>query len=536
MTGHAQPLGIKQAAPVLSAIVLALPGAYGVEAANGNPVTDLVAALAGQDASLRPGCRAALERHTAAAWCGRAARLRSAGRKLRHVTGTRAVRLAGDPLQVGQRVRVRAARSSHRAHLALVVRDGDSVTYARFTVMGGRRLVATASSRRTAAGLALGLATRNRRWRPVVQRTASLAPGPAPPRPPRPPQPSPPSRLVTRECGPVAPATALDVDAFNELWGIARSGPGWTGGDVTFSTALPLGRTAWIFGDTFIDHVTAGGRRTGGLVHNSIVVQDGPCLTTYANGTSAAPDALLRPTDPTRWYWPADATVEGGDHLHVLAWLMRSTGAGVWDFEIVRTDLVSLALPDLAEESIQRLPAAPGVAWGSAVTVDGGRTYVYGIHVHEDRTPYLHVARTTSDLEGPWEYRTADDWSPDPDASEDQLPGISHQISVLPAGDQYFLITQDPALGADISLYRAATPAGPWELEAASLARAEPPLPGTFTYNAVAHPELTAGGRLLVSYNVNSVDPEDALIDPAVYHPRFLTVPWPPVPAEPVDP
>ena len=439
------------------------------------------------------------------------------------------MRLAGEPLAVGQRVRVRAALPSRRAQLALVVLDGTSLTYARFAGMRGERRIATAFARRAGAGLVFRLSAGDRHWRPVVQRTATLpAPVPSPPPPPPPPAP-PPSRLVIRECGLPAPATAADVDGFNELWGPARTGPGWTGGDVTFSTPLPDGRIAWIFGDTFIDHVTRDGRRTGGLVNNSIVIQDGACLTTYATGTPAAPAALLHPADPGEWYWPADATVEA-NHLHVLLWLMRRTGLGAWDFEVVRTDLATLALPDLTEPAIQALPAAPGVAWGSAIMEDDGRTYVYGIHVHAGGERYLHVARTTLGLESPWEYRTTTGWSPDPDASADQLPGISHQISVLHEGREYLLLTQELGFGADLNLYRAPTPAGPWEGPAEPLAQVPPPLPGTFTYNAVAHPEYTAAGRLLLSSNVNSLDPAAALIDAAIYHPRFIVVPWPPMP------
>jgi hypothetical protein len=109
---------------------------------------------------------------------------------------------------------------------------------------------------------------------------------------------------------------------------------------------------------------------------------------------------------------------------------------------------------------------------------------------------------------------------------------------VLREGDEYFLITQDPGLGPGIELYRATAPYGPWTPAPEPLATAAPPLPGTFTYNAAAHPEFTAGGLLLLSFNVNSIDPDAALVDAAIYHPRFLTVPWPPAPtgSEPTEP
>ena len=143
--------------------------------------------------------------------------------------------------------------------------------------------------------------------------------------------------------------------------------------------------------------------------------------------------------------------------------------------------------------------------------------------------PRVRGRRTTIDLERPWEYRTATGWSSDPAASADLLADISHQISVLRADDEYLLITQELGFGDVVNVYRAPTPTGPWD-GPALLARAPAPLPGTFTYNAVAHPQFTAAGRLLLSYNLNSLDPAAALFDAAIYHPRFIAVDWPPTP------
>ena len=183
MTRRAARSGGRHRALVACVVVVALAGVVRASAGQSAdpPVTAVIAGLVQQDERLRPSCRAAFRARTAAAWCDPAgagvARLRSLGRTARRVTGTRAVRLAGDPLPVGQRVRIRATPSG-RAQLALVIQDGSSLTYARFGRMGSRRLVATAYSRRTGAGLVIRLSTRHRRWRPVVERTATL---PAPP-------------------------------------------------------------------------------------------------------------------------------------------------------------------------------------------------------------------------------------------------------------------------------------------------------------------------------------------------------------------
>ena len=48
---------------------------------------------------------------------------------------------------------------------------------------------------------------------------------------------------------------------------------------------------------------------------------------------------------------------------------------------------------------------------------------------------------------------------------------------------------------------------------------------GTYTYNAVAHPEQDAAGGLLVSYNVNSFDGSELYRQADIYRPRFVRVP-----------
>jgi hypothetical protein len=48
------------------------------------------------------------------------------------------------------------------------------------------------------------------------------------------------------------------------------------------------------------------------------------------------------------------------------------------------------------------------------------------------------------------------------------------------------------------------------------------------SYDARLHPELARPGKLLISYNVNSLDADTAYADARVYRPRFVEVPWPP--------
>jgi hypothetical protein len=51
------------------------------------------------------------------------------------------------------------------------------------------------------------------------------------------------------------------------------------------------------------------------------------------------------------------------------------------------------------------------------------------------------------------------------------------------------------------------------------------PADATVAYNPFVHPQFTANGRLLVSYNLNHVsDPKALYRDAAIYRPRFVRI------------
>ncbi len=79
--------------------------------------------------------------------------------------------------------------------------------------------------------------------------------------------------------------TVSEDNSFNQLF--KRCGPGWTGGDSTYSTALSPTQVLWLFSDTFIGPVSRDGKRNpdGELFvqGNTLVLQDktSGALTTY---------------------------------------------------------------------------------------------------------------------------------------------------------------------------------------------------------------------------------------------------------------
>jgi hypothetical protein len=73
--------------------------------------------------------------------------------------------------------------------------------------------------------------------------------------------------------------------------------------------------------------------------------------------------------------------------------------------------------------------------------------------------------------------------------------------------------------------------ADPVELFQAPEIGGERPL---IAYDATLHPHLARPGKLLFSYNVNSLDRADIYADAKLYRPRFVEVDWPPAPPDAV--
>ncbi|WP_202865766.1 DUF4185 domain-containing protein [Kribbella turkmenica] len=316
----------------------------------------------------------------------------------------------------------------------------------------------------------------------------------------------------------------------------SNTGKGWTGGDSTYSVKLSGGRTAWIFSDTFLGPVNPDGSRptTTPFINNSFVVQRGDAVKTVTGGTAADPTALVPPPD-NGWYWfGAAATSNSGRNLDVVAIRFEKTGPGQWDWRwhsnyLARFDSASLKLQKLIP-----IPSAANVQWSAWLQRDGEYTYVYGV---EDlgSLKFQHVARVRGDdlAAARWEYWTGIGWSPDEHASVRVLGGVANEHSVTRWGDGYVLVTHDTTepFSRRVLGYFSCSPTGPFVNPVELYQTPETGAYGSYgdgdiiTYNSHDHPDLRSGNTLLVSYNVNSLDPNDDLYaDVSIYRPRFVGV------------
>ncbi|HWS91167.1 MAG TPA: DUF4185 domain-containing protein [Mycobacterium sp.] len=331
-----------------------------------------------------------------------------------------------------------------------------------------------------------------------------------------------------------APLTCLDT----ALTDYANSGSGWTGGDSTWSAWLPDGRELFVFSDTFLGPITPPTRPPdAAFVHNSFVVRDaGGRWSTIVGGTADRPAALVEPTDPAHWFWLGAATYIGGA-LQVPLTEWRSTGPGPLDFALVGSSLARFDIRDLrARSSITLLPRSRDVQWGQWVQPDGGWTYVYGVEAHGDKK-YLHVARIAGDdLRQAFSYWTGRGWSSSEPDSIRVTDGISAELSVHRLRDgTYMLTTMQGGRGFSDRLVGrfGPSPTGPFGPATTLYLTPESGSSGlyrdadVYTYNAHVHPEYSTATRLVISYDVNSLDTSpggDVYRQVSIYRPRFIVV------------
>ncbi|MFI6770424.1 DUF4185 domain-containing protein [Streptomyces sp. NPDC050355] len=351
----------------------------------------------------------------------------------------------------------------------------------------------------------------------------------------------------------------------------------WTGGDGTHSVRLPDGRTLWLFSDTFLDRIqpppnpqgqnrrwrTADAGGTPFLRHNSAVLMSpsGLLERTLTGGTPAAPGPFFPDLPDGGWRWPVHASVEprtpGAREkvVRVLLW-NRAPGTGPWLFGVPRsTEVATLSLPGLRLEGIeetvgQSAVADPGrrVLYGAAAVRDGGWTYVFG----GDDPPSApgssaYVARVPAGRladRGGWRFWDGARWQRRAERARPVLRdggrrGVGSAFTVLRDGSAtWVLFTMDTGRGGAAGLrtitgYWACSPQGPWHGPVGRLTPPRPPAPDPHhiaAYNPQVHPELSADGELLLSYDINWLGPPGVPADTRLnddvdlYRPRFVRV------------
>jgi hypothetical protein len=269
----------------------------------------------------------------------------------------------------------------------------------------------------------------------------------------------------------------------------------------------------------------------------------------YWDADNPQPAALVTPvtpsTEPGDWYWFLDGLALQRD-LYQFAMRMGPADGGVFNF---RTKGVTLLRAPIAAHPLQMLqqtetplfvPASGQrgeLIYGGALMANtqaagaphaDGYLYVYGTQ-NDAYNKKLIAARLLPEFIedfSAWRFWDGQQWSANPQDAAPITGRISSEFSVTPLADgRYVLVFQLDGLGRDVAMRIGTSPVGPFGAAISVWSCPEPELdPDIFTYNAKAHPHLSAPGELLISYNVNTFDFPDHFRHADIYRPRFIRV------------
>ena len=354
--------------------------------------------------------------------------------------------------------------------------------------------------------------------------------------------------LLATRLAAAAPVTFAPAQAIPELNTRFTATNGWIGADGDYTVALSPTRTLWLFSDTWVGRIRDGHRTHATLVNNTLALQDGVGTNAKVqfiirHDPDGKPTAFLTPADRHGWFWPQSAACQNNQLYLFLAQIEKSGTGGVFGFRQTGEwlGLVTNPLAPPLEWHIarQKLPCTRftpdrQITFGAATLVAGDYLYIYG--TDEDTRPatrdrHLILARAPLDAIADltaWRYYSHDRWTNDFHDCTRLANQLATECSVtrLPQSAQYVLVYTDRGFSPKIMARTAPTPWGEWSApsvlyECPEMGREK----NFFTYAAKAHPELTDGPELILTYAVNSFDFWQVAKDATLYWPRFLRIP-----------
>ena len=334
------------------------------------------------------------------------------------------------------------------------------------------------------------------------------------------------------ECAPDDTPTATADSTLDGMFA-EQQGPGWIGGDASYSTALPDGREAFAFSDTLVGTAQASGEASvTGMPHNSELTGTLPDLSSDLGGSTQAPEALIPDAGDDSWQVAATYMEGGAERIFVNEFAPVS--GSLFDTFTGRSGIANLSLKSgrPAYTSVTLLPTDADTQWGNAFTQSGGYDYIYGLSMNFSTNVFngMKVARVpvgeTLDL-GDWTYWTGSDWVAG-ESNAVATPGFPLLTGVIPLQDDSgFMGVGVGGSGSDmwLSVSFSCGPTGPWSSSHDIYSIPEvSQFPDELAYIATFHPELSGNG-LVASYNLNSLDGLSALEqNDHRYQPRFVLI------------
>ncbi|MFC5410632.1 DUF4185 domain-containing protein [Larkinella bovis] len=363
-------------------------------------------------------------------------------------------------------------------------------------------------------------------------------------------------------------ATEFTVEPAPEWTHLFLRKSGWFGGDgiyaIPFSgkDAEPGDSLLFVFSDTMIGEIAGGQLKPGSvMVNNSVAVLKGntPDSTLIAFKTARTKEgykAVFAPKtgqpDPNTYFWLGDGFVnpDANQDLFLFAYKMTNTHdqsgfpfkeTGNTLIRVPRnsrfpyTDHQQIDLPfnhyTPGEETISFGAGIVNRAPSAGEAEPDGFVYVYGIQGANKKLVAARVKPDRIASFDQWRFWDGTTWSDDPKSVVALSDSVSNEMSVsrLSKGN-YALVYQLSGIFPEICMQVGPSPVGPFGPRII-LYRTTSDIKDKdlFTYNAKAHPALSAAGELLISYNVNSFKFFDVLKrEPNLYRPRFIRVKFKP--------
>jgi|SRR5579863_6954842 len=327
---------------------------------------------------------------------------------------------------------------------------------------------------------------------------------------------------------------------------VTQNGPGWTGGDGTYSLALPDGTNLWMWSDSYIGTVNPSTRLRSSDIftaHNSLTILNQSSGSWTTVGYPPKTTSYFVPKNTADWFW------QGGSYLtqsagtyQIKIMLLEWTGL----FKLVGHSVATLSWPSLAVSSITPVSGLnTTLEWGTKILHTGNYYYIYGLKDPgtDTKTPYVARTSSISNLTNAskWQFwnATQGKWL----AGESNATPMTGVAAVTPeysvdqmtynGGTFYLMAGMDPQnppypLWSAVTTWYSCSPQGPWSnkttVYTAPEAGANGCKTGTLvTYNAKAHTEFTNADGILMSYNVNANTGSD-LVCANDYMPRFVRV------------
>ena len=354
---------------------------------------------------------------------------------------------------------------------------------------------------------------------------------------------------------------------------------GWTGGDGIYSIALPSNfknkytkksksNILFLFSDSIIDTLVNGKQTDNGftMIHNAVAIlngqeansekiqfhwpekKNGPPASVFIPADIKGKNGL--PSEDSVYYWLGDGIALQNNNNHpnkdtalaIFAYKMTNVNDEPFGFREIGNDLLltdskftikrQIPLPKISEGSLGAGIYQENVGHkhtSKKDSADDHYIYIYGVRgMHKG----LIVARTTTkDITNPqnWTYYNGKNWVSDINQSKEITQHVSNELSVTKIKNgQYALIYQLDGIQPYIGLKLAPTPFGPFgKMDTLWHCTEATDKNKILVYNAKAHPSLSPKGKLLISYNVNSLDFLQQLHkEPTFYRPRFLMITW----------